>query len=638
MTQYSFIKNLNRLLKHQLLYIGCLAILLCLPSSVYALEIEEVIWGFGNQSTQQKMIPLSLLLSNNTPEVFDEVMFLNRQQFNGSKVGAPLIRKVYLTPYSSKWVQFYPYIIDQGQNNWSLNWGPASIYSRKISSRRNVSTTNENATRNPSRIILTSLDALSRSGIHFKQFPEELFPPSVTATDSLDEVILDHVPNRWEAARRSSFMDWLYQGGVLHLLPDSTGANLIFSSSMNELNAPFQYFRVGAGLVVRHEGKLKELNQEKLLLEIEKVHEIELAGINISQSLKEKKKKRNTNNQTNNDYQFGDTNIGFLQKLSSMTRPEHNWVMIYLMTFVYIFVIYPGCYLFNKRQKGYRNSLLFLLVAVALFSTIFWSIGKRGYGETTTMNSLIIAEPLQDGQYDLTCWINSFVTDGAEYQFSAVGEGVIFTTAQETEKIRGRIFNGVGGGFVVDIPPFSDRRFMYRIKSPYQRQNFEVIDYKIEKDSTLSALAILVGSPLPENITRIQVLHGRFLYDLKQSQEEGNTLLVLGKKRSSLSTWRSYLDSDSLTAPRFSYGNEEQEPSQIYESLYERLVLKKLNIEKRRHLNNFTGDLFRLKLFIYCDLPDEFKLKTDVQGVQQGRVLFANELALPGKKNDSKNE
>ncbi|QDU11087.1 hypothetical protein V202x_45030 [Gimesia aquarii] len=638
MIPHLFIKNLNRLIKRQLFSVGCLGLLLCFPSFTFALEIEEVIWGFNNQSTQGKCIPLSLLLSNNTPEVFDELMQLNRQQYNGSKVGAPLFRAVYLAPFSSKWVQFYPYIIDQGQNNWSLNWGPRFIYSRKISSRSNASTMDENGGRDSSRIILTGMDALSRSGRHFKQFPEELFPPFVTAADSLDEVILDHVPKRWEAARRGAFMDWLYQGGVLHLLPDSSGDNLVFSDTMNELNAPFEHFRIGSGLVIRHQGDLKQIDKEKIKLEIEKVRATQLSSIDIPESLQKRKKKPNTNNQTNDDYRYGDTNAGFLQKLSDITRPEHNWELIYVMTILYIFMIYPGCYLYNKRQKGYRSSLLFLLISVALFSTIFWTIGKRGYGETTTMNSLIIAQPLQDGQYDLTGWVNSFVTDGAEYQFSLTGDGPIYSTAQETEKIKGGIINGVEGKFIADIPPFSDRRFMYRIKSKYKLQDFELIDQKIGTNSILEIIKIRVNSALPENTKRIQALYGRALYDLKQSQEAGSLFLVLGNQRTPLSAWNSKLDSDELYGRQFGYGEEEQDPSKIYDSLYERLVLKNLNIEKPSQLNQYQGDLSHLQLFIYCDLPDEFKLKTNVQGSQQGRVLFTNQLALLEKKDNSKND
>ncbi|MFH1300952.1 MAG: hypothetical protein ABIK07_07795, partial [Planctomycetota bacterium] len=425
----------------QCIMVGCAGIALLLPSSVYALDIEEVIWGFGNQQMKGECVPLSLLLSNNTPEVFDELIQLNRLQFSGSKVGAPLFRKVYLAPYSSQWIQFYPYLIDDGQGEWSLNWGPRFIYSRKISRTGRDSGNSQNDEAPPARIILTNTTSLSQSGGKFMRYPEELFPPYVTATDSLDEVILDHVP-RWDPVRKVSLMDWLFKGGILHLLPDSSGANLNFTTSMAELNTPQDHFRVGSGLVIRHPVTINKLTESQLVSRVLEAHSDEFAAITGATSSNEHKKQPTAQQSDDSSY-YDDVNTKLLYSISEMTRPDHNWTIIYVMTVLYIFMIFPGCYLFNKRQKSYhyRNSLLFLLITVALFSTIFWSVGKRGYGETTTINSLIIAQPLKDDQYDLTCWNNAFVTGGAEYQFSSAGDGIIFTTAQEAEKVRGAIFN-----------------------------------------------------------------------------------------------------------------------------------------------------------------------------------------------------
>jgi len=147
------------------------------PSAVFALDIEEAIWGIGSQQTKGECIPLSLLLSNNTPEVFDELVQLNQLQFGSSKVGAPLYRKVYLAPYTSQWVQFYPYILSQRQTDWSLNWGPGNIYSLGISKTGSAPANVTQESTENFCVILASIDSLSDSGIQFKRFPEELFPP-----------------------------------------------------------------------------------------------------------------------------------------------------------------------------------------------------------------------------------------------------------------------------------------------------------------------------------------------------------------------------------------------------------------------------------------------------------------------------
>lgn len=610
-----------------------LGILLLLPSSVLAVDIEEVIWGFNNQQAKGKCIPLSLKLSNNTPDVFDELVQLNRLQYGGNKVGAPLCRKIFLAPYSSQWVQFYPYIIDERQGEWSLNWGPRFIYSRKIS-RNGAGTSNSPSADNQiSCIILTNSTSLSQSGSHFKRYPEELFPPMVTATDSLDEVVLDHVP-RWDAARKQSFMDWLYRGGILHLLADTSGANLNFTTSMVGLNTPQDHFRVGSGLVVRHQRKLNQLTESLAVSSVQDARSDELSTTGASKTSSPKSGQSTT--QQADSYYYGDANSKILLAISEMTHPDHNWFIIYVMTVLYIFLIFPGCYLFNKKQKNYhyRNSLLFLLITVGLFSILFWSVGKRGYGETTTINSLVIATPLEGDQYDLKCWVNAFVTSGSEYEFSSTGNGIIFTTAQEAEKVRGAIYNGLDGIFFSDIPPFSSRRFMYRIKAPYKDQNINVIDYEIDENSQLTSLLIEARSALPDNISKTQVIYDRKIYDLRQSEEDGRTYWVLSNSRIALTDWNTKLTPDSVYARRYGYRNEEMDTTRLYNNLYENMVMNHLNLHRPSEINQYQGERARIKLFLYAEIPEELKIKTNVQGVQQGRILFAYDLPLPEKKNN----
>lgn len=636
MSRISFKLEAVRRFCIQLALINCAIIILFFPGTSFAIEIEEVIWGFGNQLAKHECVPLSLHLSNHSPEPFDQVLQLNRLQYGGSRTGAPLYRKVYIAPYSSKWVQFYPYIIERGQNEWSLNWEPYYLNKRKIPDFRNHITFDQNEADSQTRVVLSSLDALSRGKSPFRQFPENLFPAYVTGTDSLDEVILNHLP-QWDATRRKSFMDWLYRGGILHLLPDSTGNNLEFSAGMAELNIPLDHFRVGSGLVVRHQGDLSKFTINRLEAALNKAHREEVSAVEVDQAEVEK---TNTNILSQNNYSqyIENINTRVLQQLSNMTRPEHNWVLIYLMTCLYIFIIFPGCLIFGKQQKGYRITLLFLLTTVALFSTIFWTIGKRGYGETTTSNSLAIVRPLKGDFYDVTCWNNSFVTDGAKYQFSANGEGVIFTTAQDREKIRGAISNGLKGSFQTDIPPFSDRRFMYRIKTPYPKVGFHVASYKLTEKSKLSSLTIGINSNLPENISNMQVLYNQNMYDLKLEQVQDSKVLVLDKRRTSISHWQSIFEEDLFFTNPYWNEADERETAEIYESLYTPLVMHSVNINTVTQLNDYQADLSRIQIFIYCDIPDELKMKTDVQGLQQGRALFVIDLALPEKKIDPQNE
>lgn len=611
--------------------------LLMLPATVFAIDIEETIWGFSNQPVQNKCVPLSLRISNNTPEVFDKTVQLNRLLFSGSKVGAPLYRKIYLAPYSSQWFQFYPYQVDGQREEWSLNWGPQFLEYRKITRAGNRS---EAPTR--VRVILSSSNSLLQQGTRFKRFPEELFPPFVTATDSLDEVILDHVP-RWDPARRTSFLNWIEQGGVLHLLPDATGENLKFTSTLTKLNSPFEHFRIGAGLVIRHDAKMTELNSTKLNQRIAAVLAVESQALQTGGSNVIPETTAASQGDMIDEFRYGDVNSGILFQLSELSFPDHNWPIIYLMTLVYIFLIYPGCYLFQQREKkaSYRKPLLFLLVTVGLFSLFFWSIGKRGYGEKTTINSLLVARPLSDNQLDLTCWMNCFVTGGGDYKFSAEGEGAIYTTTQFTERVRGGIFNGIDGYFISDIPPFSSRRVMYRVKAPYPTPQITVQEYEFEKNTEnviLKKLILKTRTPLPPGIEKRKLIFGKYAYDLVPAAENDSTTLTLDKKRELLSTWNKYLDTDLLQGARFRTASSDQDEIRIYDGLYLHLIMKELNLLSEFRLQQYQGNHSRLQLFLYSEIPEELKIKTDVQGMQQGRVLFAYDLALPEKKNMTNHE
>src|SRR5581483_5623718 len=88
------------------------------------------------------------------------------------------------------------------------------------------------------RVILDDPNSVMSKGGQMKfHLPDNLFPPFATATDALQLVILDHVP-RWEESRRQAFLDWLYLGGTVVVLHDSSGKFPDFAGPMSILKAP----------------------------------------------------------------------------------------------------------------------------------------------------------------------------------------------------------------------------------------------------------------------------------------------------------------------------------------------------------------------------------------------------------------
>src|SRR3954471_16246164 len=110
-------------------------------------------------------------------------------------------------------------------------------------------------------------------------------------------------------------------------------------------------------------------------------------------------------------------------ELNQMTRPKHKWAVIYLLSLVYIALIFPGFYLLGLKRSDYRIMYGAMLGIVATFSGLFAFIGRRGYDETTTIHTVAIATPLADGSLDVTGWTNAFVTSGANYAITNDGTG-----------------------------------------------------------------------------------------------------------------------------------------------------------------------------------------------------------------------
>src|ERR1700685_251736 len=173
-------------------------------NSARALDLIEARWGFNGRATAHHFNILSLLVGNSGPAPFDGTLQLEEVTTGGSRVGALLAEDVYIAPNSSRWVQFYPFVTDRLES-WPLHWknrggpqgGPtsASLPTPTLGAQDPV--------------LLVDADDLSARGRGgpLRQFPENLFPPLVTATDTLKTVALDHVP-RWEEARRLAFRDW----------------------------------------------------------------------------------------------------------------------------------------------------------------------------------------------------------------------------------------------------------------------------------------------------------------------------------------------------------------------------------------------------------------------------------------------
>jgi hypothetical protein len=185
------------------------ALLAAFGQRASALEVDEVVWGFDGKVVKGCFNPLSILVSNRSAEAFDGTLVL-QQSVGSNEVDARLEEAVFLSPNSSRWVQFYPFVLF-GYESWEQSAG-----------RRQRFSIDEPAVGERSTVFLSDPDDFLRTGVAMKRFSDSLFPPFVGATSGLKTVVLDHVP-RWEESRRRSFLNWLHGGGTVHLLQSATG-------------------------------------------------------------------------------------------------------------------------------------------------------------------------------------------------------------------------------------------------------------------------------------------------------------------------------------------------------------------------------------------------------------------------------
>src|SRR5260370_524208 len=200
------------LVKRNSTAIAALVIVVSLLShAAQGIEIKESVWGFDGQIVMQRFNVFSVLVDNPAANVFDGTIEL-RKVVAGKQVDATIVEPLYLAPYSSRWVQFYPYI-KSDWDSWEVSWGkraadkftPPSVRSGK-----------------PAAILLEDPDAIAQSAGAIKRLPDNLFPAYVTATDCLAAVVVDHVP-RWDPARQKAFMEWVRRGGRVYLLNNQDG-------------------------------------------------------------------------------------------------------------------------------------------------------------------------------------------------------------------------------------------------------------------------------------------------------------------------------------------------------------------------------------------------------------------------------
>jgi hypothetical protein len=576
-----------------------------------AIEVEQELWGFDGRIVLDRFTPLSVLLSNPTDQPAEATLRLQKHGSGGSqKLGAALVEKVYFSPFASRWVQFYPYITSEW-DQWSLTWGRRVDQAYKLQQPR-PATEGAGGRASGATVALVDRDHFTADAFSVKTFPENLFPPVAAATRHLHAVLLDHAP-RWQKPRRDAFLDWIHAGGRVGLLPGNDGQYPQFGNDLAVLDRPVQTQRVGSGTVVRLQRADDESINRFLRPPVARQGaeaEADAAAANEPEIVRRVEPK-------------------IFSALQQMTRPQHHWPLIHALALIYLAIIFPGWYLCARRRVDFRIMLVAFVVVALSFAVIFHTVGRRGYGETTCVNSVAIAQPLAGDSCAVMQWSNVFVTSGSAYKLSYRGSGHLYSTCQQFEQVNGVIDNGLDGSFMVDIPQFSSRNFVHHGSVPHPPVEVEIDTFRAD-DGKLNDLVLSIGPSFPTDRRAVHVLYRDRIYSLLNMENE----LRLTWAEEPIADYLKAgdkLDSQNFAGNPWNNGNKPTDPRALYRGLLPLLIARALDIRGPTAASKYLLAEDRLLLLVYAPATAPFFIDSERLGRQGGSVLYVIDLFVPEK-------
>lgn len=586
------------------------------------LQIEQVVWGFDGRIIAHRFNPVSILLSNPSPNEVDVTLRLKKLMGGYRPVDAVIERPFFISPYSSKWVQFYPYCMENWEE-WSLSWGDRKQDRADLPKPRPGE---------PALVVLERTDAFAVSGGSVKRFPDELFPPLTTVTDGLAGVFLDHAP-RWEASRREAFLDWLSAGGTVHLLYDGNGRYPRFPESLAMLNVSEDRTLVGSGLILRHPRSKRELDPDfvkDLARPVDPDERLPLsgrfAGANaLGMPLGQEDVSAPASIYADLQGEVLATHDAVLfAGLKSITRPHRNWPLIYLMSFAYLLLLFPGCYWLGQAQRDHRIALLVLVGTILVFSIAFLAVGRHSHGDASKIRSVALAQQIAGSEFVVTQWTDAAVANGGVYTFRHEGADRVYSTCQEIEDINGRIINGSQGLFEVDIPPYSSQTFSHRTKLDLPPLGARITDL-FTLNGELRSLTIQTGDSFPDRPQRIMALYRNQIYEVTEQSGALRTK-SRGVPLVALLTALNFSRLQFFFDPEF---DKYQSPDEAFKTLSQPLLLRSFGLRTGTDFAQFSLPEDRLRLFVYAPMPEAFFADAGAFDSQSGFVLYQLDLPTP---------
>jgi hypothetical protein len=488
---------MKRLISFVLVVLVC-ALMPCtgLAQQKDTLRIVETVWGFDGRVVFGQFMPLSILVDNLSDQPIEGVATLRTKPGLVTLVGGVSSQAVFIGPGARRWIQFYPYIRSRSTTSYVFaieTEEHGTFRFDDIDQPRVVLTGQDHfpqedaEARTMPSVILDPPGLATRAPTTIKHMPAEIFPPYATATRGLFVLFLDDVPD-WEAPRQEALLSWLKAGGRLHLLLDANRQTLRFSGPLSQLNEPFPQFNVGSGRVFRHDIQRAELTSQIVGPAVSSPEAAEdnsddaAAGIQARQI--------SSSRRMHDDEVFG--------LLREVTQPEHAWPLIVVLSLIYVGLIFPGCWILSKQHRMHYLVTYGALTGLSLlFSLVFLFIGRRGYGEATSVHSLALAIAEDATHWNAFQYSSVFVTSGRRYHIEDNDHQSLFSSGAD-EAVDARIVSGNTALFDTIIPPFASQAILSRRRLQTEDWGMSVVSSSVSGDE-LSELTVSVNEKFPMN-------------------------------------------------------------------------------------------------------------------------------------------
>lgn len=614
-------------------------ILCCLPNVALAqsdnslIQVRETIWAFNGKIQPGQFNPLSILVDNGTGDDIGGQFLLQKSSSLISAAGTVYQHTGYIESTGRRWIHFYPYISEDFQSKWQLRLVDSqsgktiSLGTIQQSSAASQALKDQaKASELIQAVVLQSGQSATKVPSNLKRYPEEIFPPYVTATSALHSVFMDHEPN-WDEPRAKAFMDWLRLGGNVHLLKARNGEYPKFTGLLTNLDQPLTRFNVGHGRVTRQGTRLTDLTES----DVEKAIRTGLTfDLRLKVPLTSERLEKLEDSQAFVDSSASSLDMHMFQQMQERTQPEHNWLLIFCLAIVYILLIFPGCYQLSKnRQLHFLTTYAAVAGLSLIFSCIFLFIGQRGYGESTWLQTLAVAKVADNGDLAVQQWNTLFVTGGNSYQLTANNSQALMTAGVTGDNTVANVVTGKEASTNVRIPPYSAQSLnstRYLQRDPW---NLSIIEQQLQPDQLVRLTIQADDSFLPVNTkNRFYAISGSHIYSLKYDAGK-QQLKLFGSRRLLADFCRVNDDFRFMSWGQRRKANSSSKKDELYlDQVIPGLVHRSLMADHIASPAYFSVPDDRIKLLALTSLPKELDVQVSAEARHSGWILYTRDLMI----------